>query len=240
MFIAVGGVGTGGNGYFVTDRYHGKGGFNGGGDGGLGQLYKNDQNNTYWASGYGGGGATSIQNVLIDDGQLKNYSDNITNVLIVAGGGGGAGPNAGAAGQGGGFKGSSSKSITYEGTTYSGKALPGTQTGGYKFGLGQTALDKSVGGSFGCESNGGGGGGFYGGYANMTEGFGSDDSGGGGSGYIGNPLLKNKAMYCYNCEESNEEDTKTISVTCLSSTPKSKCSKSDNGYARITLVSIDE
>ena len=118
--------------------------------------------------------------------------------------------------------------------------MPGTQTGGYKFGLGQTALDKLVGGSFGCESNGGGGGGFYGGCANMTEGFGSDDSGGGGSGYIGNSLLKNKAMYCYNCEESNEENTKTISVTCLSSTPKSKCSKIDNGYARITLVSIDE
>ena len=80
---------------------------------------------------------------------------------------------------------------------------------------------------------GGGGGGLYGG----STGFGH--SGGGGSGYIGNSLLKNKAMYCYNCEESNEEDTKTISVTCLSSTPKSKCSKSDNGYARITLVSID-
>ena len=240
LFIAVGGVGTGGNGYFVTDRYRGKGGFNGGGDGGLGQLYKNDQNNTYWASGYGGGGATSIQNVLINDGQLKNYCDNITNVLIVAGGGGGVGPNAGAAGQGGGFKGSSSKSKTYENTTYGGKALPGRQTGGYKFGLGQTALDKLVCDAFGCESNGGGGGGFYGGYANMTEGFGSDDSGGGGSGYIGNSLLKDKVMYCYNCEESNEESTKTISTTCSEETSTEKCSKSGNGYARIILVSIDE
>lgn len=168
LYIVVGGHGEIGNGYFVTDRFRGQGGFNGGGPGGLGQYYKDD---TYWASGAGGGGATSIQNILLEDGQLKNYSENISNVIIVAGGGGG---------------------------------------------------------------------GFYGGYANMTEGFGSDDSGGGGSGYIGNSLLKNKAMYCYNCEESNEENTKTISVTCLSSTPKSKCSKIDNGYARITLVSIDE
>ena len=168
LYIVIGGHGEIGNGYFVTDRFRGQGGFNGGGTGGLGQYYKDD---TYWASGAGGGGATSIQNILLEDGQLKNYSENISNVIIVAGGGGG---------------------------------------------------------------------GFYGGYANMTEGFGSDDSGGGGSGYIGNSLLKNKAMYCYNCEESNEENTKTISVTCLSSTPKSKCSKIDNGYARITLVSIDE
>lgn len=237
LYIVVGGHGEIGNGYFVTDRFRGQGGFNGGGHGGLSQYYKDD---TYWASGAGGGGATSIQNILLEDGQLKNYSENISNVIIVAGGGGGVGPNAGTPGHGGGFKGNSSKSVTYENTTYGGKAMPGTQTGGYKFGLGQTALDKLVGGSFGCESNGGGGGGFYGGYANMTEGFGSDDSGGGGSGYIGNSLLKNKAMYCYNCEESNEENTKTISVTCLSSTPKSKCSKIDNGYARITLVSIDE
>lgn len=237
LYIVIGGHGEIGNGYFVTDRFRGQGGFNGGGTGGLGQYYKDD---TYWASGAGGGGTTSIQNILLEDGQLKNYSENISNVIIVAGGRGGVGPNAGTPGHGGGFKGNSSKSVTYENTTYGGKAMPGTQTGGYKFGLGQTALDKLVGGSFGCESNGGGGGGFYGGYANMTEGFGSDDSGGGGSGYIGNSLLKNKAMYCYNCEESNEENTKTISVTCLSSTPKSKCSKIDNGYARITLVSIDE
>ena len=231
LYIVVGGHGEIGNGYFVTDRFRGQGGFNGGGHGGLSQYYKDD---TYWASGAGGGGATSIQNILLEDGQLKNYSENISNVIIVAGGGGGVGPNAGTPGHGGGFKGNSSKSVIYENTTYGGKAMPGTQTGGYKFGLGQTALDKLVGGSFGCESNGGGGGGFYGGYANMTEGFGSDDSGGGGSGYIGNSLLKNKAMYCYNCEESNEENTKTISVTCLSSTPKSKCSKIDNGYANFS------
>ena len=63
---------------------------------------------------------------------------------------------------------------------------------------------------------------------------------GGGSGYIGNPLLTNKVMYCYNCEESFEESTKTISTTCSEEAPTSYCAKKGNGYARITLVSIDE
>ena len=64
--------------------------------------------------------------------------------------------------------------------------------------------------------------------------------GGGGSGYIGNSLLKDKVMYCYNCEESNEESTKTISTTCNEETPTSYCAKKGNGYARITLVSVDK
>ena len=65
-------------------------------------------------------------------------------------------------------------------------------------------------------------------------------SGGGGSGYIGNSLLKDKVMYCYDCEESSEESTKTISTTCSEETPTENCAKKGNGYARITLVSIDE
>ena len=45
-------------------------------------------------------------------------------------------------------------------------------------------------------------------------------------------------MYCYNCQESNEISTKTISTTCTSATPTANCAKQGNGYARITLVSI--
>lgn len=104
-------------------------------------------------------------------------------------------------------------------------AAGGTQVDGYSFGQGASCKEGD------CEKPGGGGG-YFGGENNSY-------CAGGGSGYIGNPLLKDKVMYCYSCEESNEESTKTISTTCLSSTPKSKCSKSDNGYARITLVSID-
>ena len=59
---------------------------------------------------------------------------------------------------------------------------------------------------------------------------------GGGSGYIGNSLLSNKAMYCYNCEESSEESTKIISTTCAEETPTSNCAKKGNGYARITYI----
>ena len=87
------------------------------------------------------------------------------------------------------------------------------------------------------DSGGAGGGGFYGG------GSGDDayySSGGGGSGYIGNSLLTNKVMYCYNCEESTKENTKTISTTCNEETPTENCAKKGNGYARITLISIDE
>ena len=59
-----------------------------------------------------------------------------------------------------------------------------------------------------------GGCGFYGGGQGKTA-YGS----GGGSSYIGNPLLTNKAMYCYNCEESSEDSTKTISTTCSEENP---------------------
>ena len=61
-------------------------------------------------------------------------------------------------------------------------------------------------------------------------------SGAGGSGYIGNSKLTNKAMYCYDCEESTEESTKTISTTNVSEIPISKYAKKGNGYARITII----
>ena len=63
---------------------------------------------------------------------------------------------------------------------------------------------------------------------------------GGGSGYIGPPFLTKKSMYCYNCQESSEESTKTISTTCNSETPTENCAKKGNGYARITLISVSE
>ena len=47
-------------------------------------------------------------------------------------------------------------------------------------------------------------------------------------------------MYCYNCEESSEENTKTTSTACSKITQNSNVVKKDNGYARITLISITE
>ena len=87
-----------------------------------------------------------------------------------------------------------------------------------------------------CTDKGG-----YGG--TQTAGGASSDSGacygggGGGSSYIGNSLLSDKAMYCYNCTASNDTNTKTISTTCNETTPTANCAKKGNGYAKITLVS---
>ena len=208
-----------------------KGGYNGGGNGGNGIFY--DKN---YFGGSGGGGATSIQNKFVGDGQLKNYENFKSNILIVSGGGGGnTSACAGKSGSGGGIFGTIS-----EKRDSGGNGNSGTQTSGYSFGAGQNGMTKTKWGNCGAEGNGGGGGGFYGGYSTQTLGDYSNDGAGGGSGYIGNPLLKDKAMYCYNCEESNEESTKTISTACSEETPTSYCAKKGNGYARITLVSLDE
>ena len=231
LYIIVGGKGTDGDDYSTVKIYDG--GYNGGGNA------KSD-GGTVWGAG---GGATSIQNLLIDDGQLKNYSNNIENVLIVSGGGGGAGwhykkylttpqspynPHSG--GSGGGYLGSNG--ITEKDSLATG----GSQS---KYGTnGSTALTISNGG-FGyggnyekTQSASGGGSGLYGGGGAYYNG----SSAAGGSGYIGNSKLSEKVMYCYNCATSTEESTKTISTTCISETPTENCAKSGNGYARITLI----
>ncbi len=202
-----------------------------------------------------GGGATHIAT---KSGQLHTLEKYKEQILIVSGGGGGsyAYPEFAAnGGSGGGFKGELPSGITSDGICGRGRSLTlgnkasqkfgGSTSGCYvnnsinaMFGLGEsTVISKYEGGqNDGSDAFGsGGGGGFYGGGAGRTA-YGA----GGGSGYIGNPLLKDKVMYCYNCEESNEESTKTISTTCSEETPTTNCAKKGNGYARITLVSIDE
>ena len=173
---------------------------------------------------------------------MQNELDKI---LIVAGGGAGNSYQSlygedysGIAGVGGGYIGGDG--TTTQKSFISGKG--GSQTsGGSGSGTYKAVNNTNRGddGSFGQGGNGnyysgGGGGGFYGGGASNQSG------GGGGSGYIGNSLLKDKVMYCYNCQESNEESTKTISTTCISETPIENCAKGGYGYARITLISIDE
>ena len=215
IYINVGGKGQDG----LVNQNDILGGYNGGGNG---HWDKNDDE----ASG-GGGGATHIATKSGLLNSLENYKNNI---YIVSGGGGGAAWIF-TSGNGGGYKGTTGYRSE---TLYSQSA---TQLDGYKFGQGGDGSD-----SYGTPG-GGGGGGYYGGFGGYIENK-NDNSidaipGAGGSGYIGNPLLKNKAMYCYNCEESNEESTKTISTTCSEETPTSNCAKKGNGYARITLVSID-
>ena len=216
LYAYIGGHGSDGK-LEVNDSL---GGYNGGGNG-------HWDNRDDEASG-AGGGATHIATKSGLLNSLENYKNNI---YIVSGGGGGAAWIC-TSGNGGGYKGT----IGYRsGTLYSQSA---TQLDGYKFGQGGSGSD-----SYGTPG-GGGGGGYYGGYGGYIENkndFSIDAiPGAGGSGYIGNSLLKDKVMYCYNCEESNEEITKTISTTCSEEAPTSYCAKKGNGYARITLVSIDE
>ena len=221
-------VNVGGAGIETVDRENvALGGYNGGGPafacGGKFECGTN-ATNAYVGSG---GGATHIASV---SGVLANLATNVSKILIVAGAGGGNyGTHNG--GSGGGISGNSGVGDTIY-------ATGGTQTSG---GLDRNGFNGSFGlGSLWLEyvnskisfTGSGGGSGLYGG----GRGFYNSSGGGGGSGYVGNTLLSEKAMYCYNCEESTEESTKTISTTCVSETPTENCAKSGNGYARITLI----
>ena len=198
--------------------------YNGGGKGHV--------NNTWNYQFSPGGGATSVASY---SGLLETLSAKIESIIVVAGGGAGgasyesvkiAGGSAGGfIGNSGSYRRQSSKFTVYNLST------GGTQTSGGK-NAGET---QTINSTFGKVSGYSGGSGLYGGGSSATT-DGCVYSAAGGSGYIGNPLLTNKVMYCYNCKESNEESTKTISTTCANETPTENCSKKGNGYARITLI----
>lgn len=189
-----------------------------------------------------GGSSTHIasENKLISD-----LSSNLQALYIASGGGGGAcnwwnyGDNGG---NGGGYIGGTTKVNFPNNGVANNNPSGGTQSSG---GTGGGNLDGGnptsylngifgAGGGTNVNSNanisGSGGGGYYGGGASWGG------SAGGGSGYIGNSLLTNKVMYCYNCLESSTENTKTISTTCKSSSPQENCAKEGNGYAIISYV----
>ena len=249
LFINVGGAGTMGsrNGGLIA------GGYNGGG------IANNDD----WHdnSSSSGGGATHIAT---SSGLLSTLENNKNSIIIVAGGGGGtveyynnsAQYGYGVGGSGGGFKGADGNETNYEvdGSTFGGNSTGGTQTNSGKNGLFKTSWEsdnstENTENTFGKASEiattetavSGGGGGYYGG------GNGIVTPAGGGSGYIGNTNLNEKVMYCYDCEESDDISTKTISTTGANkdetscpdgydSTPTINCAKSGHGYARITYL----
>ena len=220
LYVNVGGQGNSSSG--STGK---AGGYNGGASGGSASA-------TSYNGGAGGGGATHIAT---KSGLLSSLSDSIDSILIVSGGGGGvSGFSNSSGGSGGGISG------TVGTAEQSAVSYAGNQTTGYLFGSGGQGRDATRFGNCGAEGNGGGGGGLYGGYSSNNVGDSTDASGGGGSGYIGNSNLTNKAMYCYNCEESSEESAKTISTTNVSETPTKNYAKVGNGYARITLVNKNE
>ena len=173
-----------------------------------------------------GGGATHIAT---KSGLLKTLSDSTDSILIVSGSGGGSGSTGSSCSSKGGSGGGISGTVPKNNCSDCGTRSGGTQTsggrsrfgtGGFGFGAGSTT-SYSV----------GGGSGFYGGAGDNYE-WGAT----GGSGYIGNSKLTNKKMYCYDCTESSDESTKTISTTNVSEIPTENNAKKGNGYAKITLL----
>lgn len=223
-------INVGGRGKDKSDASITTGGYNGGGNG------AGATNAIYSASG---GGATHIAT---KSGLLSTLENSKDEILIVAGGGGATSYQnqnstwTGVGGSAGGYIGNNGTNTQTNWVYGSG----GTQTAGGASGGGNKVNneDRGTDGSFAQGGNGlhysaGGGGGFYGGGASNQSGA------GGGSSYIGNSKLTKKIMYCYNCQTSNDENTKTISVQCKNSNPLDKCAKIDNGYAKITYVNIN-
>lgn len=176
LYICVGGKGT------VGDRDEiGKGGYNGGGNGGTAVI--NDKGQPL-KRGDGGCGATHI---CLEDGVLSKlktaYEQN--RLLMVAGGQGGAQYPTGSGPFGGGTEGG--KPTNKAGKTFE----AATQIKGFAFGLGQTGRNGTSGTQNGGEGNGGGGGGLYGGFSPQEQGSKTNSPGGGGSGYVNAKLLVN-------------------------------------------------
>ena len=238
LFLSIGGSGSIGNSGNIV------GGYNGGGT-----AFAQGDHSSYAG---GGGGATHISVTLGVLSTLENKKDDI---LIVSGGGGGISRwlyngssfSYTSGGNAGGFTGKSPAVVSLGSAWKTTIATGGTQTSGgqgisggvlnngsyntkYSGTFGKGASTDGNCGDSGAGGGGAGGGGFYGGGAGAVKG------GAGGSSYIGNLLLTNKSMYCYDCEESTEESTKTVSTTCVSEIPTENCAKSGNGYARITLI----
>lgn len=223
LYINVGGEGK--SGAATELKVYGDGGYNGGGA----RSGWNCSTCAYGSSG--GGGATHIAKVSgllssleSEKGTFNESAGTYTSekILIVAGGGGGNGyTNSGTninstnIASGGGFE------ANYGATPSSGKGgSPGKQNSGAGFGQGGSCTAGV------CD---GGGGGFYGGQRGTNN-------AGGGSGYIGNSSLIDKVMYCYNCTESSNASTKTISTTSVSHDAVSNNAKKGNGYAKITYL----
>ena len=213
---------------------------------------------TFTAGGYNGGGQANYgagtgggaTHIATANGLLSTLSSQTGNILIVAGGGGGTGVynTNETGGSGGGISGVTGG---HNSSSFPGGGTGGTQTsggtpgasggvGGASGGVGAVA---GTAGAFGAGGKGGyettytqgagaGGGGYYGGAGGSAR----NGGGGGGSGYIGNSLLTNKYMYCYNCTTSNDVNTKTYTTTNVSSTPTADYAKSGSGAARITFT----
>ena len=217
VYVNIGGAGT------TASNYQSTGGYNGGGSAVTGST--NDIAGS-------GGGATHIAT---RSGLLSSLSNHRDNILIVSGGGGGAYYFTlynSSGGHAGGITGGLPSTGTCEGRTLTIGSRATQTSAGSNSGC-PLVFESTAGfgqGSSSSEWSSGGGAGYYGGGSSYA--YGSS----GGTGYIGNSQLTNKVMYCYECEESSEESTKTISTACHSGSLTSNCAKEGNGGAIISLV----
>ena len=232
LYINVGGQGTSGA---NTTK---SGGYNGGG--------RADATSDCSNFASGGGGASHIALV---SGKLSTLESKKDKILLVAAGGGGSSSrycsdsdwHHVSGGHGGGIQGDVNLIVANSGWPQQNPS-PATQTTGgspghHNYEVGATAGTFGQGGSWSSADRNanfvsaiGGGGGFYGGAGGMFNG------GGGGSSYIGNSRLTNKVMYCYNCVQSSDTSTKTISTTSVSDSSIKNYAKSGNGYVKITYL----
>jgi hypothetical protein len=214
LYVSVGGKGQDG---IVGTRS--TGGWNGGGNGDWDHL--DDE-----ATG-AGGGCSSIQISLKNDGQLKNYSSvKNTDVLIVAGGAGATNQRTNgdvSFGYGGGETGSISKDYSYNESKYNKQA---GQTSGYAFGLGQSVSTSIDYAKYTNSEIPGAGGGWYGGYTVTPDNSGGTYASvaGGGSGHIGTMLTNGKTI------AGNQ--------TIPSPTGGTETGHSGNGYCKITWMPV--
>lgn len=166
--------------------------------------------------GNGGGGASDI----------RIGADSLYNRVIVAGGGGGGGEDSGDAyGHGGGTS----------GVNGSGSVSNGTQTaagtnGGFGVGAGTNKGD-----------GGGGGGGWYGGGTSQSSSTGGDtQGGGGGSGYVLTASSSKPSGYALGSQYYlTNANTIAGNASMPSVSGGTETGHTGNGYARITVISID-
>ncbi|MBR1875175.1 hypothetical protein IJ798_02245 [Candidatus Saccharibacteria bacterium] len=202
IYFYVGGRGTNGSvGKSVA------GGWNGGGNG---SWDGSDDD-----SGGGGGGATDVRTV---SGTYSNINSLRSRIIVAAGGGGAGHMDTGTAGymEPGTHGGGLSSTATAAGS----KA---TQTSGYQFGIGQSAVVSNN------RDGGGGGGGWYGG---QTAWYSADDGyrygGAGGSSYI--------SGHAGSIAVTSSSST---SAKCTSGSTSVSCSQSWTGYTFTNTLMID-
>ncbi len=192
-----------------------KGGYNGGG---LGTWDNRDDE----AAG-AGGGATDIRLV---SGDWNNFESLKSRIMVAAGGAGASWKTEG--GAGGGLIGLTNRAI----------ALPGTQTGGYKFGIGQDGY-----GTGNSDGVAGAGGGYYGGTTNDYAD--NEEAGAGGSSYIsgydGCDAISEESTenhIVHTGQSIHYSNKKFINAEILDGLNK-VIDENDDGYAKIRFLGID-